>query len=370
MIHTKTHKAFYLIPSWPKIKDHDACWHGERTLPLRSGTMELKASFEKLKDMELQQNEWYLPQNLRSDAASKDITSAWEEGQAAPSSPPKDEGGKAGSSTDVHEKEAEPEVLAQQETDVHEKEAEPEDLAQQETQPAASKDITSAWDEDQAAPSSPPKDEGGKVGSSTDGQEKEAELEDPAQQETQPAAAGAPDKPSATDEEDDDDDDEDEDDEEGEEEEEKEDDHVVEDGPSPKRKKIEAPAAHEPMHEDKEVMGKGDKKEEQEKEEHPVQEEQEKEEKESKAALSRTDQQLILTWLHRRTSAKKCTPAAKEEALAAKNYFGTLTPAQKVDFFNKWKDNKSDQEAPLSWLGAFKETLTKETKDTSKWLRD
>ena len=145
--------------------------------------MELKASFEKLKDMELKKNEWYLPEHMRSDAATKDITSAWEEGQVAPSSPPMDEGGKAGSSTDVHatsspQKEAEPEAqLALPPPPEH-------DHAEAETQPVAAPEA-------QLALPPPP--------------------EHDAEAETQP---------KTTDEEEDDDDDDDEDDEEGQEEEE------------------------------------------------------------------------------------------------------------------------------------------------------
>ena len=62
--------------------------------------------------------------------------------------------------------------------------------------------------------------------------------------------------------------------------------------------------------------------------------------------------------------------SCKGRGFGSKYIFQTLTAAQKFDFFNHWKDNKSDQEAPLAWMGAFKETISRETKDTSKWLRD
>ena len=72
--------------------------------------MVLKVSFQRLLDagMQLKQDEWFLPENMRSDAASKEISSAWEEGQAAsstalaaPTSRQKDEEGQAASSTAV-----------------------------------------------------------------------------------------------------------------------------------------------------------------------------------------------------------------------------------------------------------------------------
>ena len=136
-------------------------------------------------------------------------------------------------------------------------------------------------------------------------------------------------------------------------------DHVVEDGPSPKRKKMEAPEA---MHEDKEVEKgamhdnmKSDGKEEQEEAGRAGRRRRRDEGKAAKSdeaggtsALTRHDQQVILTWLHRRTSAKKCTPAAKEEALGAVgrkvDFFGTTERITKLirearPGFNHWKDS-------------------------------
>ena len=56
--------------------------------------------------------------------------------------------------------------------------------------------------------------------------------------------------------------------------------------------------------------------------------------------LDRSQQQLVLNWLGRRATAKRGTPASKQEAANAKELYMTLTNAQKVMFFDSWKRRK------------------------------
>ena len=86
--------------------------------------------------------------------------------------------------------------------------------------------------------------------------------------------------------------------------------------------------------------------------------------------LDRSQQILVLNWLGRRATAKRGTPASKQEAANAKELYMTLTNAQKVMFFDAWKKQKDDSEAPLSWVATFDETLQKSNKNSSAWYKD